>query len=205
MAIHQISVFLENRAGQLAEITALLAKNGVDLRAINIAETSDYGVLRLIASHEPEACRVLRENGFIFSTSDVVAVGVPDAPGGLSTLLQLLAENSIDVHYMYSIFGQPNGMACMILRVADPAAVSSLLALWQAALFLVVMNWFDGIVIDRLWVGRSPVWRIRGMGGIPYVKPWKTVLTRRALGTVVYLILAPAVAGLALLLGRLCT
>ena len=55
MAIHQISVFLENRAGQLAEITALLAKNGVDLRAINIAETSDYGVLRLIASHEPEA------------------------------------------------------------------------------------------------------------------------------------------------------
>lgn len=73
MTIHQISVFLENRAGQLAEITALLAKNGVDLRAINIAETSDYGVLRLIASHEPEACRVLRENGFIFSTSDVVA------------------------------------------------------------------------------------------------------------------------------------
>ena len=77
-------------------------------------------------------------------------------------------------------------------------------ALWQAALFLVVMNWFDGIVIDRLWVGRSPVWRIRGKEGIPYVKPWKTVLTRRALGTVVYLILAPAVAGLALLLGRLC-
>ena len=77
-------------------------------------------------------------------------------------------------------------------------------ALWQSALFLVVMNWFDGIVIDRLWVGRSPVWRIRGMEGIPYVKPWKTVLTRRALGTVVYLILAPAVAGLALLLGRLC-
>ena len=126
MAIHQISVFLENRAGQLAEITALLAKNGVDLRAINIAETSDYGVLRLIASHEPEACRVLRENGFIFSTSDVVAVGVPDAPGGLSTLLDYAVF--IDVHYMYSIFGQPNGMACMILRVADPAAVSSLLA-----------------------------------------------------------------------------
>ena len=100
MAIHQISVFLENRAGQLAEITALLAKNNIDLRAINIAETSDYGVLRLIASHEPEACRVLRENGFIFSASEVVAVGVPDEPGGL---------------------------AYMILRVADPAEVSSLL------------------------------------------------------------------------------
>lgn len=128
MAIHQISVFLENRAGQLAEITALLAKNGIDLRAINIAETSDYGVLRLIASHEPEACRVLRENGFIFSSSDVIAVGVSDEPGGLSMLLQLLAKNSIDIQYVYSIFGQSNGMAYMILRVADPAAVSSLLA-----------------------------------------------------------------------------
>ena len=127
MAIHQISVFLENRAGQLAEITALLAGNGIDLRAINIAETSDYGVLRLIARHEPEACRVLRENGFIFSSGEVVAVGVPDEPGGLSRLLQLLAERQIDVQYMYSIFGQPNGMAYMILRVADPAEVSSLL------------------------------------------------------------------------------
>ena len=92
MAIHQISVFLENRAGQLAEITALLAKNNIDLRAIK-----------------------------------VVAVGVPDEPGGLSRLLQLLAERQIDVQYMYSIFGQPNGMAYMILRVADPAEVSSLL------------------------------------------------------------------------------
>ena len=127
MAIHQISVFLENRAGQLAEITALLAKNGIDLRAINIAETSDYGVLRLITSHELEACRVLRENGFIFSTSEVVTVGVPDEPGGLSRLLQILAEKQIDVQYMYSIFGQPNGMAYMILRVAAPAEASSLL------------------------------------------------------------------------------
>lgn len=127
MAIHQISVFLENRAGQLAEITALLAGNGIDLRAINIAETSDYGVLRLITSHELEACRVLRENGFIFSSSEVVAVGVPDEPGGLSRLLKILAEKQIDVQYMYSIFGQPNGMAYMILRVAAPAEASSLL------------------------------------------------------------------------------
>ena len=127
MAIHQISVFLENRAGQLAGITALLAENGIDLRAINIAETSDYGVLRLIASHEPAACRVLRENGIIFSSSEVVAVGVPDAPGGLSRLLQILAEKQIDVQYMYSIFGQPNGMAYMILRVAAPTEALALL------------------------------------------------------------------------------
>lgn len=128
MAIHQISVFLENRAGQLSELTGLLAKNGVDLRAINIAETSDYGVLRLIAAHEPAACRVLRENGFIYAMNDVLAAGVPDEPGGLHTLLQLLAQNGVDVQYMYSIFGQPNGMACMILRVAEPDAVKPLLA-----------------------------------------------------------------------------
>lgn len=128
MAIHQLSVFLENRAGQLSELTGLLAQNGVDLRAINIAETSDYGVLRLIASHEPAACRVLQENGFIYAANDVLAAGVPDAPGGLHTLLQLLAQSGVDVQYMYSIFGQPNGMAYMILRVADTEAVQSLLA-----------------------------------------------------------------------------
>ncbi len=128
MAINQISVFLENRAGQLAEITCLLAKGGVDLRAINIAETSDYGVLRLIAANEAEAEKVLKENGFIFSVSEVVAAGVPDEPGGLSKLLKLLAEKNIDVNYMYSIFGRPNGMAYMVLRVAEPAAVSELLA-----------------------------------------------------------------------------
>lgn len=127
MAINQISVFLENRAGQLAEITSLLAKGGVDLRAINIAETSDYGVLRLIAANEAEAEKVLKDNGFIFSVSEVVAAGVPDEPGGLSKLLRLLAEKNIDVNYMYSIFGQPNGMAYMVLRVAEPAAVSTLL------------------------------------------------------------------------------
>lgn len=127
MAINQISVFLENRAGQLAEITSLLAKGGVDLRAINIAETSDYGVLRLIAANEAEAEKVLKDNGFIFSVSEVVAAGVPDEPGGLSKLLRLLAEKNIDVNYMYSIFGQPNGMAYMVLRVAEPAAVSALL------------------------------------------------------------------------------
>ena len=126
MAIHQISVFLENRAGQLAEITALLAKNNIDLRAINIAETSDYGVLRLIASHEPEACRVLRENGFIFSASEVVAVGVPDEPGGLNRLLQVLSEQHVDIEYMYSVFGRTNGHAYMIFRVSDPEGLAAI-------------------------------------------------------------------------------
>lgn len=73
----------------------------------------------------------------------------------------------------------------------------------QTYLFLVVMNWFDGIVIDRLWVGHSKIWRIEGMEGIPYVKPWKTVLTKRGLATVLYLVIALAVAGLVVLVGKI--
>ena len=73
----------------------------------------------------------------------------------------------------------------------------------QSVLFLVVMNWFDGLVIDGLWVRRSKIWRIASMEGIPYAKPWKTILLRRSLGTVVYLVLALAIAGIVVLLGRI--
>ena len=119
MTIHQISVFLENRAGQLAEITGILARKGIDLRAINIAETSDYGVLRLIADKPQEAASVLLEQGFILSMTPVVAVSVPDVPGGLAGVLDILAKENIDVEYMYSVFGQVDGLAHMVFRVAD--------------------------------------------------------------------------------------
>ena len=119
MTIHQISVFLENRAGQLTEITGILAQNGIDLRAINIAETSDYGVLRLIADKPQEAATTLLEHGFILSITPVVAVSVPDVPGGLAKVLDVLANENIDVEYMYSVFGQVNGLAHMVFRVGD--------------------------------------------------------------------------------------
>ena len=73
----------------------------------------------------------------------------------------------------------------------------------QACLFLVVMNWFDGIVIDRLWVGKSRIWRVEGMEGVPYVKPWREVLVKRGLATAIYLILALPIAGIALLMGKI--
>lgn len=76
-------------------------------------------------------------------------------------------------------------------------------AYMQAALFLVVVNWFDAIVIDRLWVGHSKIWIIRSMEGIPYVKPWKNILIKRSLATVMYLVLALAVAGIAVLVGKI--
>ncbi len=119
MTIHQISVFLEIRAGQLSEITGILSNNEIDLRAINIAETADYGVLRIIVNDPQKASSILLENGFILSMTPVVAVAVPDQPGGLSKLLGILSSAGIDIEYMYSVFGQNNGMAYMIFRVSN--------------------------------------------------------------------------------------
>ena len=127
MNIHQISVFLENRAGQLAEITRLLAENHVDIRAISIAEASDYGVARLIVDDSHKAGQILLNHGDILSMTPVWAVEVPDRPAGLSDLLAVLAENHIDVEYMYSLFTNKDGHAYMVLRINDdPRFLSAL-------------------------------------------------------------------------------
>ena len=109
MAIQQISVFLENRAGQLAEITAVLAAEHIDMRAIHIAETSDYGVLRIIVDQPQRAATVLLEHGFVLSMTPV------------------LAKEQMDVEYMYSVFGQVSSRACMIFRVGDIEKLSAIL------------------------------------------------------------------------------
>ena len=127
MNILQISVFLENRAGQLAEITRLLAQEGVDIRALSIAETADYGLARMIVSNANQASSVLLHHGDILSMTPVYAVEVPDAPGGLAELLGLLAENSIDVEYMYSLFFHEPGKACMVLRITNEPVFLSVL------------------------------------------------------------------------------
>ena len=119
MNIHQISVFLENRAGQLAELTRLLADNGVDMRAISIAETADYGVVRIIADDSQKASAALLAHGAILSVTPVWAVEVPDQAGGLAALLEVLAANHVSVEYMYSLFTHRDGMAYMVLRIAE--------------------------------------------------------------------------------------
>ena len=128
MTIQQLSVFLENRAGQLSEVTELLAENHVDMQALNIAETADYGVLRLIVDAPQRAARLLREHGFIFRETTVVQAPVPDRPGGLNTVLRAIAGADIDIEYMYSVLGQRNGLAYMVFRVADPAKLDTVLA-----------------------------------------------------------------------------
>ena len=127
MTIQQISVFLENRAGQLAEITTILADHQINMRALHIAETSDYGVLRMIVDRPQRAASLLLEHGFILSMTPVLAVLVPDEPGGLGKILALLAKAEMDVEYVYSVFGQVQGRACMIFRVADLDKLANLL------------------------------------------------------------------------------
>ncbi len=128
MSIHQISVFLENRTGQLAEITDLLAKADVDIRAISIAETSDYGLARMIVDDAPKASSILLEHGDILSMTPVWAVEVPDRPAGLSELLAVLAKANVAVEYMYSLFAKKEGHAYMVLRISDDAAFAAAIA-----------------------------------------------------------------------------
>ena len=119
MNIHQISVFLENRTGQLAEITQLLAENHIDIRALSIAETADYGLARMIVDDAHKASSVLLQHGDILSMTPVWAVEVPDAPGGLAELLNVLAGEHIDVEYMYSLFTHREGNAYMVMRISN--------------------------------------------------------------------------------------
>ena len=128
MTIQQLSVFLENRAGQLSEVTELLAQNHVDMQALNIAETADYGVLRLIVDTPQRASVLLRDHGFIVKETPVVQAPVPDKPGGLNYVLRAIAEADIDIEYMYSVMGQQNGLAYMIFRVADTEKLDAVLA-----------------------------------------------------------------------------
>jgi len=119
MNVHQISVFLENRAGQLAEITAVLSENNIDLRAISIAETADYGVLRMIVDDAEKATGILLTHGYILSMTPVTVIAVPDTPGGLAPVLGILAEAHIDIEYMYSLFTHKEGQAYMVFRISD--------------------------------------------------------------------------------------
>ena len=119
MSVYQISVFLENRAGQLAEITKDLADHNVDLRAISIAEASDYGVLRLIVDDTAQASAVLQDHEYVYSMTPVVVVSVNDAVGGLAPVLGILADEHIDIEYMYSLFTHQEGKAYMVFRTSD--------------------------------------------------------------------------------------
>lgn len=119
MLIKQISVFVENKEGRLAEITETIAKAGVDIRALSIADTTDFGILRLIVDKPQETEKVLKDVGFTVSVTNVIAVGIDDVPGGFAKPMRVLADAHIDVEYMYAFISRDTKKAYVILRVND--------------------------------------------------------------------------------------
>ncbi|MBE6666160.1 MAG: ACT domain-containing protein [Ruminococcaceae bacterium] len=128
MNVNQISVFLENRTGQLAETTRLLANQGIDIRAINIAETADYGVLRMIVDDAEKTANILLTHGCILNMTPVTVVGLLDKPASLANLLDIFTEGGIDIEYMYALFTHVKGKAYMVFRVTDDEKLNNLLA-----------------------------------------------------------------------------
>lgn len=119
MPIKQISIFVENKPGRLADITAILAKRDIDIRALSIADTTDYGILRLIVSKPDKAVEVIREEGMTVSATNVLGIAIPDEPGGFAKAIAVLAENEISVEYAYAFITPRVGEAYIILRVAE--------------------------------------------------------------------------------------
>ena len=125
MTINQISVFAENRAGSICDMTTALAEANIDIRAFNVAETKDFGVLRLIVNDAEKAKAVLADKGFIVSITPVIGVVVPDAPGGLAKVLT--AVSGINVEYIYAFVSVSGSHAYVVLRVDDNAAAEKAL------------------------------------------------------------------------------
>ena len=144
MLIKQISVFVENKAGRLAEITETIAKAGVDIRALSIADTTDFGILRLIVDKPHETEKVLRDSGFTVSVTSVIAVGIADVPGGFAKPMRVLANAHIDVEYMYAFISRDTKKAYVILRVNDNATATKVLE--EAGIVLLDENGFHDMM-----------------------------------------------------------
>lgn len=119
MRVEQISIFLENKAGRLAEVSRVLSEAGVNIRALSLADTSDFGILRLIVDNNDKAKAALKERGFTVGKTDVVAVEVEDRPGGLNRILDILSEKNVNVEYMYAFVQHSGKDAVIIFRFDD--------------------------------------------------------------------------------------
>ena len=127
MAIKQLTVFIQNKKGTVVSVTEILAKNNINLRALSIAETQDFGILRLIVNDEAAAEKVLKENGYLIKVIDVVGVKIGDEPGKLTAALDVLDKANINVEYLYAFMARTEKHAYVVLRVEDNAEAESVL------------------------------------------------------------------------------
>lgn len=135
MAIRQLTVFVQNRKGAMVSLTDILAKNGINIRALSIAETEDFGILRLIVDNETAATKILEENGYLIKAIDVVGVKIGDKPGALTRALDVLDKADINVEYLYAFMARTEKHAYVVLRVEDNAAAEA--AIENAGLHLI--------------------------------------------------------------------
>ena len=119
MTVKQISVFVENKPGKLAELTDYLHQHDIDMRALSIAETQDFGIVRMIVDDAYKASQVLKESGYVVSITPVLAVEMSDEPGSLYKILKVLGDGGVNLDYTYAFLGQKAATAYMVLRVED--------------------------------------------------------------------------------------
>lgn len=115
----QLSVFLENKAGRLSSVTRALGEAGINIRALSIADTSDFGILRIIVNDPERAYKILKEAGFTVSETEVIAVRVQDSPGGLASVLEQMSEANLNIEYLYAFLGTSEDDALVIFKVED--------------------------------------------------------------------------------------
>ncbi len=127
MSLKQLTIFVENKQGILVNITDTLARHNVNIRALSIADTQDFGILRLIVNDNDTALKTLAEEGYLIKTTDVVGVKIGDQPGKLSTALKVLDENNINMEYLYAFMSRTEKHAYVVLRVADNNAAETAL------------------------------------------------------------------------------
>ena len=119
--VNQISVFLSNKAGRIADVCEILGSSGIDLVALSVADTESYGVLRIITDNNEKAAAILRENGFIISSTNVLAVEISNEPGALAEVLKSFDSEGISIEYIYAFVGTAGRSARIIIRVNDNA------------------------------------------------------------------------------------
>lgn len=127
MAIKQLTVFVENKQGSIVSITDTISKHNINLRALSIAETEDFGILRLIVNDEATAEKILKEEGYLIKITDVIGVKIGDEPGKLSEALKVLDQNKINMEYLYAFMARTEKHAYVVIRVEDNSAAETAL------------------------------------------------------------------------------
>ncbi|WP_022669676.1 ACT domain-containing protein [Hippea alviniae] len=126
--IRQISVFVENRPGRLLEVVELLGKHSINIKALSLADSTDFGIVRLVVKGTDDAIRVLKENGFTIAETHIIACMIDDKPGALANVLKILADNQINIEYMYGFASPIEGKAVMVFKFSETEKAEKILS-----------------------------------------------------------------------------